>query len=88
MLGICRMHSWHLAADKGAQQIHMCTLHLSLAWLLQGGNAWTQEEKEALKTSIAAAGSDEDRDWDQIAAYPGLENRTGVRMLSHAAAQL
>lgn len=66
----------------------MCTSHLSFAWLLQGGNAWTQEEEEALTSSIAAAGSDEDRDWDPIANFPGLENRTGVRILIHALARL
>ena len=41
--------------------------------------AWTQLETAALKASMAALDKHKRLDWDAVADYPGLQNRTGVR---------
>jgi hypothetical protein len=51
---------------------------LCVAPPLQGGNVWTAAETAALTASMAAADKHSQRDWKAVAAYPGLENRTGV----------
>ena len=49
-----------------------------LASSVQGGNAWTQQEIAALIASMADADTHERRDWNAVADYCGLRDRTGV----------
>jgi hypothetical protein len=51
---------------------------LGLASLLQGGHTWTEAENAALKASMSGSDNRGGRDWDAVAAYPGLQNRSGV----------
>lgn len=58
-------------------------MHGVSAWPLsplQGGNPWTKAQDAALVTSIASAHTRGKVDWDIVAAHPGLEDRTGVRI--------
>ena len=84
-------HCFRLTTDcillfqTAASTASRCQLNSSLSILclvlpFQGGGAWTALESAALIASMAAVDKRAVLDWKAVAEYPGLEQRSAVRI--------